>query len=425
MNETATTSGASKKLPRLLLASILGALALIAIFFFVILLFRKPIVNSDPVRTEFSELMQRLTGRNVVIEGNIIIDDFPWITVVIGPGTLNNPDGFKGPPLLQWQRIIVSVHYSSLYESEPLIGPLIVEGLIAQPRIDRTGKNNFSDIGPLEDTGPPEAALYVPSIELRGAQLRYTDESRSDEALLSVENLQIKLDALSRGSGAIEGSRFTIESIAIDGRLKSTASLGLATEGPIATTLNGVELNAPKNSDSSARVEQASISFGALHATLKNIAADPKNAEAILLVKPAALDELMTSAGIVPPFKSTPNLFQLREFSANLRYSEGVLRADAMTLRIDDTRVSGDIRLEDPVRLSIDVDAINFERYATAMEGGGGYDPEAPLVFPSRLLQNLPLDGRIRFGRINARGANLVGVSLRLESGPPRAPAPR
>jgi hypothetical protein len=153
--------------------------------------------------------------------------------------------------------------------------------------------------------------------------------------------------------------------------------------------------------------------------------ADPNNAEAVVLVKPAALDALMASAGIVPSFKSTPNLFQLKEFSANLRYSEGALSADSMTLRVDDTRVSGGIRLEDPIRLSIDVDGINFERYATAMEGGGGYDPDAPLVFPGKLLQNLPLDGRIRFGRINARGANLVGVSLRLESGPTRASAPR
>jgi uncharacterized protein involved in outer membrane biogenesis len=425
MNQPASSSGTAKTLPRVLLLSVLTAVALILALSFITIFLRTPIVNSDPVRVELSELMQRLTGRDVVIDGDIIINEFPWITVVIGPGTLNNPDEFEGPPLLRWQRITLRVHYSSLYEPEPLIGPIIVDGLIAEPRIDRLGNNNFSDIGPLEDTGPPEAALYVPSIELRSAQIRYTDESKSDEALLSLENLQIKLSGLSRGSGAIEGSRFRLESIAIDGRLKSTASLGLTTEGLMSTTLKGVELNTPENMDASFRIEDASIGFGALQATLKNIMADPNNAEAVVLVKPAALDALMASAGILPPFKSTPNLFQLKEFSANLRYSEGALSADSMTLRVDDTRVSGGIRLEDPIRLSIDVDGINFERYATAMEGGGGYDPDAPLVFPGKLLQNLPLDGRIRFGRINARGANLVGVSLRLESGPTRASAPR
>ena len=52
-------------------------------------------------------------------------------------------------------------------------------------------------------------------------------------------------------------------------------------------------------------------------------------------------------------------------------------------------------------------------------------DPEAPLIFPGKLLQDLPLDGRIRFGRITARSANLVGVSLSLESSPTRARNPR
>jgi hypothetical protein len=146
---------------------------------------------------------------------------------------------------------------------------------------------------------------------------------------------------------------------------------------------------------------------------------------ASLVVQPAPIDALMISAGVTPPFRSAPDLLQLRGLSAKLSYSDTVLHVDSLNLQIDDTRVSGGVRLRDPVEISIDIDKIDFERYAMALGGGGRYDPEAPLIFPGKLLQDLPLDGRIRFGRINARGANLVGVSLSLESSPTRARNPR
>lgn len=408
-----------------LLASVLTALLLVLALSFTALLFRQPIVNSDPVRTELTELARRLTGRHIVIEGDILIDDFPWITIVIGPGTLDNPEGFEGPPLLTWQRITSRVHYSTLYESEPLLGPIVIEGLVAELRIDKTGRNNFSDIGPLEDSGPPTAALRLPSIELRSAQVRYTDESVSERPLISLDNVRLKVDDLRRGDGAIEGSRFNVASITLEGRLKSSESLGLAAGGFLGATAEGIELNAPEDAPLSVAIKEAAMNFGALQATLKNIEVESSDARATLLAEPVALDALMTSLGSTPPFRSAPDLFQLRELSAKLSYTDGVISADSIMLRVDDTRVSGAVRLDDPIRLSIDVDTIDFERYAAATEGGESYDPEAPLTFPGKLLQSLPLDGRIRFGNISARGANFRGVSLRLESSPARAPAPR
>ncbi len=425
MTETAPSPRRRMKLLSVLLASVLTALLLVLALSVTALLFRQPIVNSDPVRTEITELARRLTGRSIVIEGDILIGNLPWITVVFGPGALDNPEGFEGPPLLAWQRITLSVHYSTLFESEPLVGPIVIEGLVAEPRIDRTGRNNFSDIGPLEDSGPPTAALRLPSIELRSAQVRYTDESVSELPLMSLDNVRLKVDDLRRGVGEIEGSRFKVASIALEGRLKPSESLGLAAGGFLETTAEGVELNAPENAPLSIAIKETEMSFGALQATLKNIEVESSDARATLLAEPVALDALMTSLGSVPPFRSTPNLFQLRELSAKLSYTDGVIGADSIMLRLDDTRVSGAIRLDDPIRLSIDVDTIDFERYATATEGGESYDPEAPLAFPGKLLQSLPLDGRIRFGNINARGANFRGVSLRLESSPARAPAPR
>jgi uncharacterized protein involved in outer membrane biogenesis len=61
------------KLLSVLLASVLTALLLVLALSVTALLFRQPIVNSDPVRTEITELARRLTGRSIIIEGDISI----------------------------------------------------------------------------------------------------------------------------------------------------------------------------------------------------------------------------------------------------------------------------------------------------------------------------------------------------------------
>ncbi|MEY2624541.1 MAG: hypothetical protein RL412_316 [Pseudomonadota bacterium] len=425
MTESEPSHTAARRLPAVLMVGGLIVLTLFLVLPIATVLLRQPIVNSDPVRAEIAEIMRRLTGRNVVMEGDIVIEDFPWITVIVGPGTLSNPEGFNGPPLLSWRRITLKFHYSTLYEPEPLLGPILVEGLLAEPRIDRSGRNNFSDLGPLDDTGPPEAALAIPRIELRDAVIRYTDESISSDPLLTLEKIRLTVDKLGRGAGPIDGRQFAIASINLESGVHTSRSLGLQVDSTLEARLTAIDLSTPEAADASVNIDEAMLRLGTLQASLKNIVASPQVAHSTLEVQPIAIDALMRSAGIDSPFRSRPNLFQLKQLSAKLAYADGILSAEKITLWMDDSRLSGSVRLEDPIHLAVDVDQIDFERYAAALEGGGGYDPDAPLIFPGKLLRSLPLDGRIRFGKISARGANLVGVSLRMESTPADAPAPR
>ena len=99
MTESEPSRTAARRLPTIVMVGGLIALTLFLFLPLVTVLLRQPIVNSDPVRAEIAEMMKRLTGREVVITGDIVIDEFPWITVIVGPGTLSNPEGFDGPPM--------------------------------------------------------------------------------------------------------------------------------------------------------------------------------------------------------------------------------------------------------------------------------------------------------------------------------------
>jgi len=118
-------------------------------------------------------------------------------------------------------------------------------------------------------------------------------------------------------------------------------------------------------------------------------------------------------------------LLRLRKLAMQTRFDGKLLRLEDLALKIDDSSIRGRLLLDDPVRLTLEIDRIDLEKYTAAFGGESDYDPEAPLAFPGKLLQDLPLDGRIRFGNISARGANLKAVTLRLESSPKGASPPR
>lgn len=439
-----------RKAPRWRLAVILllglpGALLALALTIAIIgLLLRDPIVNSEPVRKEISLALRELTGRDITIRGEIDIDEFPWITVVVGPGSFGNPPGFEGPPLLTWEEIRLRVHYSTLYEASPLLDRIIITGLVVDARRDRAGRDNFSDIGPIEPTGPPEAALAMPAIELRNARIRYTDETQSATPVAALDGLSMVVEEISRGAGVVEGAHWRIGNVSLNGSARVTlpdaqtpgepsargepsakGDPGTSFAGPLALRIRDIDARIPDEGDSTVDVAAIELDYDALRARLNALKIRPPALEASVRLEPIALDRLLRVAGVEPTFRSRAQLLQLHEFAVLARFDGQLLRLDDIALQIDNSRIRGGLLLDDPVRLAIEIDTIDFEKYTPAFGGESSYDPEAPLAFPGRLLQDLPLDGQIRFGQIRARGANLTGVTLRLETRPKRASPPR
>lgn len=420
MTTNGAVPGAVRRQPRIF--AVLFALLVVLPVSFVVtaVLLRNPIINSDPIREEITATLQRLTGRDVELIGRIEIDDFPWIKVVIGPGSFGSGVQFVGPPLLTWQEITARVHYSTLYEDSPLIDRIIVTGLEVDLRRDKQGRDNWSDIGPLDAQGPPQAALAIPGIDFRNLRIRYTDETTSPKPLATLDRLTLTVDGVSRGAGAVEGARWRVASLGLDGTLASAQI-----NGPVVLRLKGIDARVPDGAEPALDVKSILIEHRALRAMAQEVIFRPPNIAAAVKLEPVAIESAVRMAGIEPPFRSGKNLMQLKDFSAKVQYDGTRLNVDEFAAWIDDTRLRGKVSLSDPIRLSLEADSVDVDKYAVAFGDSGPYDPEAPLAFPGKLLQELPIDGQIRVGRISARGANLIGVTLRLESRSKGASTPR
>lgn len=432
MNDATGRKRPRWRLTVILLLGLPAALLALALTVAIIgLLLRDPIVNSEPVRHQIGLALRELTGRDITIRGDIDVDEFPWVTVVVGPGSFGNPPGFEGPPLLTWEEIRLRVHYSTLYEASPLLDRIIITGLVVDARRDREGRDNFSDIGPIEPTGPPEAALVMPAIELRAARIRYTDETRSATPMVALDGMSLVVEEISRGAGVVEGAHWRVGTLSLNGSTqvtlpdaKASGERSTTFAGPLALRVRDVDARIPDAGDPAVDVATLELDHDALRARLDDLQIRPPALKTTVRLEPVALDRLLRTAGVEPTFRSRAQLLQLREFAVLVRFDGQLLRLDDIALRIDDSRIRGGMLLDDPVRLAIEIDTVDFEKYAPAFGGESTYDPEVPLAFPGRLLQDLPLDGQIRFGQIRARGANLTGVTLRLETRPKGASPP-
>lgn len=379
------------------------------------LLLRDPLVNSDPVREEITALLFELTGRRVEISGEIDIDEFPWITVIIGPGKLDNPDGFTGPPLLEWNEVRLRIHYSSVYADSPLLEPVIVSGLRINLQRDAQGRDNWSDLGPLVDTGPPTAPLALPGIELRGLELAYLDSSSSAQSRADLTNANLLIKDIQRGAGAIEGTRWRIGSIELQGQ--GTARIAdSALSGELRARLGDIDARLPEDTVQQVTIDAMDFEFGVLRAIFGEMRWAPPMLTAGLELRPAALDALLRTVGIEPPFASAPRRLQLKTLRTRLQLEDGTLHLRGLDAQIDDTRIRGDLSLGEPIDLALEVDSLDLERYAAALAADPAQSPAGTTVFPGRLLQGLPLSGSLRIGELRSSGAVLAGVTLRLES---------
>lgn len=407
------------------LAALIGVflLLLAVVTPLVVLWLRQSLVNSTPVRKQIAAQVLEYTGRRLQLAGEIDVDEFPWIQLVIGRGQLENPVGFAGAPLLSWNEVRLRVHYSSLYSASPLLGPIVISGLKINLQRDLQGRDNWSDLGPLVESGAPTAPLEIPGIELPGLTLRYIDQSIAEQPLVELADIRLDLKNIHRGAGAIEGTRWRVDSVELKG-LGTARIAGSGTPNGILsqqtiTRIDNIETRLAAGLPPTLAIERMTFRFGALQTDINQLAWAPPALTGRIALRPVALDVLLRTVGIAPPFASTPDLLQLRQLSGEVRVDSETLQIRGLNAQIDDTRIRGELTLGEPIDLALDLDALDVDRYAAVLEAdpSGRTDPAKQPAFPGRLLQGLPLAGSVRLGEVRSRGTLLSGVTLRLESG--------
>lgn len=207
------------------------------------------LVDPNDYRDEIAAQVQKHTGRELKIEGDIALSFFPWLGLELGAMELGNAKGFGPEPFARLEAADARVKLLPLFRAALEMDTVVLHGLDLSLKRNAEGVSNWDDLAgegkpAAADTTAPEteqkpaaspeqalAALAIGGIEVRDARVQWQDEVAGQGVTVSDFNLT---------SGAISFEKpFPL---AIDGKLESTrpalkASIDLAT---------GIGLNLPQ-----------------------------------------------------------------------------------------------------------------------------------------------------------------------------------
>lgn len=437
------------RLVKILLWLVGGFIALFALAAVALYLFFDP----NDFREEISSTVKNQTGRDLIIDGEISLDVFPWLAVEVGEASLGNAPGFGDEPMAAFERASFSVRLlPALLRQEVVVGAADIEGLSLNLAVNRHGGSNWSDLIPEESGDEPDAAaadanadIDVNSIKVVNATIRYVDEEAGETIVvdglnLSVGRLQgdgsaipfaaeLNIDMQPAGiKGAFdldsdiayeaESGLLTIDGLSIDGTVEGLASI--PTE--LALKTDGIEIS---TNDSQVSLQTVDLSALDLH-----LVADVQPFSYASNVTPTAVisvDEfsprtLMHLLDIEAPATSDPSALSRLSVDATLEMTTAAFELTDVSIRLDDTTLTGALSVPSGTTGSYQFelvgDSIDLARYMEATEQGdvASDTAVAPIEIPVDLIKPLNARGKLKLARATLGNIIFENIDLGLNS---------
>jgi len=424
----------------------LGVLAAVALLVF---------FDPNDFREQISARVEKSTGRELTIEGDLSVSFFPWLAVEIGRTTLGNADGFGDEPFAGFDSARLSVQVLPLLLQQKIsVGTATLDGFVANLAVARNGSTNWDDLagGAADETATDEEAsgassldLDIAEVRLGDARISYTDAQSGSS--YSVTGLTVTAGRVALGEPfPVEAEfDFTAAPGALGGNLSIAAAVNVA-EGMQQLALDGLSISGTLRGlveqptefrlesrgisvDTAAqRLALGELDLGVLGLSMSadiepfSYAGTPQPV-ATLRVADFSLKELMRTLDIEPPATADPNAMTTLSFSGRAALGEEAMALDEMTLKLDDTTMTGklSVPLTESGFLTFDLvaDSITLDNYmAPADESAADGDEAAAadVEIPVDLIRSLRARGSARLNEAFLGPIRFTNLQLGLNS---------
>jgi len=433
-----------KKLLKILLG-LVGALVLLMVIAGVVLPF---MYDKEDLKKAISAEVHDQTGRELNIDGDLDFSVFPWLAIEVSGLRLGNAPGFGDQAQAQIGRARVGVALMPLLHKQISVDEITLDGLQLSLAVNQQGKNNWDDLSAgrppaqADETGPGMfSSKRIAGLTIRDAKVEYED---------SKSGLHYRLSGFSMKTGALgDGQPVPLE-------------LGASIEDVVAGTRAGVELMsvAVIDSDSeqytfedvdltvaldregqaqSIRIRAPLLELDLAEQTLRlpeytgeldHLRADGTfSADKILdgpvfngRLKIAEFSplRLMQALAMEVPSTADPRVLQSADLSAELSGSGTQLTLQSFALQLDQSRITGRLRVANDDRpnvgFSLIIDEIDLDRYMEAA-GGETADTAGDVAIPKDELRGMELQGDLQVGALRMAGLEFtdarVGVAIK------------
>jgi AsmA protein len=408
--------------------------------------------DPNDFREEISSSVKNRTGRDLVIEGDISLDLFPWLAVSVGKSSLGNAPGFGDDPLASFDKASFSIRLLPvILRQEVVVGAADIEGLRLNLVVNDRGSSNWSDLIPEDsavedsDSDAAAASIDVNSIEVIDAVVRYTNLEAGETITLDAVNL--KLGRLKSDGSDVPFNaalRFDVQpaglsgEIDLDTTLAFNADTGVLQLGKLAVkgSVAGVASIPTKMSLST---DGITVSMNDYQVTSEpfdltmldmRIAANvqpfsyedritPKASIAIDAFSPRTVMRLFD---VEPPETADPGALSRMIMNANAQLTTAAIELTDVDIKLDDTSLKGSLSVPRVAtgfyQFDLVGDSIELARYMEpADESSQAAAAEVvPVEIPADMIRPLNVRGKLKIARASLGNIVFENVDVGINS---------
>jgi AsmA protein len=373
--------------------------------------------DPNDYRDEIAAEVQRTTGRELVIEGDLELSLFPWLAINVGKTTLGNAPGFGNEPFASFGQARLSVKIlPMLLRREVAVGTASLDAFQLNLAVAQNGRSNWQDLIDISeaaakaetaDTGEGAAGtLDIASIVITAAAISYSDAQIGETYRLSDFNLAT--GRIARGEPIQLQSSFNFElqpadlagDFSIEAIMTLDADAGTVAFSDVGITTLGIDMSA----------DVAAFSY-----------VDEASPVASFEVDAFSLKSLMARLDIEPPVTADPDALGKIIVDGTATVGTTAITLSGLNLVVDDTTFTGQVSLaRDAVgTISIDLagDSIDLDRYMEpAVDSAAGSAEAIPVEIPTDLIKPLNVRGKLTVDEAWLSGMQFKNVELGLRA---------
>ena len=431
-----------------------GLIALFVIVAIAFFLFFDP----NDFREDISQAVQEATGRDLVIDGEVNLQLFPWLAVEVGHATLGNAPGFGEEPFAEFDRAELSVRVIPLlFRREVAVGAVVLDSLRLNLEVNNEGHSNWDDLAPEEDgvegidgvdtnsQASEEQTFEVSGVDINDASIVYADRATGD--IYSLNSVNMKIGRISGGSDPVPASgslHFDMQPTGMSGDIEVETVIAFDLEKGL-ITLDGFALDGVTeglaNSPTRLGIKTAGVEVNIENQTVRlepielraldvdiNAEVQPFSyagaIEVTAAIKIAAFSprSLMHLFDVSPPETADPSVLSSLAIEAQADIRESHASLTDVSIKLDDTTFTGGLTVPFDMTerhlLDMRADSIDLNRYMAPPEDGatGDEGESAPVEIPVDLIKPLNARGGLKIGSVLLGGLELEQVDLNLQT---------
>jgi AsmA protein len=413
---------------------------IIVVLFVALAVWVGAVFDPNDYKSQITAAVQRATGRQLTLDGDLGLELFPTIRIAVGGASLSNAPGFGSEPMARIGSAELSLGLLPLLSRRIEISNAHLEGLTLNLARDARGRNNWQDIGGGTAAAGGEGGsaagdleLGVGAIDVADAHIVWSDAAAGSRWELTDFGLQ------ARGFGP--GKRFPLRmqfalagaDVAVKVDADTQATLTLASNeyrlDDLDVTVDGSGAGWP-GGPSQAHLKFASLvaNLGAETLDLGGLTVDFLGLSVAGSLKGEKLFSSLALTGAVDIREFAPravlerfgvkletadaDVLKRASAKANLLYNSSQIGLRDMQLKLDDSQLAGRVALEG-ARLTYDlaVDDINVDRYLPPSDTSKGDEGSLDEVdLPLDALRGLDARGNLKLGRTKFGGLTLTNA---------------